>query len=694
MSANFLLEVGTEELPSSAIATWLEHMPRLFSEQAKSARLGHGALKVWATPRRLALWVESLAAAQTSFEELRQGPPVSIGRDAEGKPTRAALAFLQKQGLPENTPFQTIDSPKGPLLAVMVSEKGVPAREVLGALVVRCLGALPFGKSMRWGDGDKAISFSRPVRWLVALHGGEVVPFTYAHLTAGRQSRGHRFLANKTFDIASADAYQETLNKHFVDVDDAARQAQLAKLLDEAARSAGLVLLPDAFLLEENTRLVEWPHAIVGSFDKKFLELPRDVIISVLRNHQRYFALTDKHGALAASYVCVANTAQNVAKIKHGNDRVLRARLSDAAFFVAEDRKLALEAHAAKLAGITFHHKLGSVADKVARLQALLGRYESTVKELGVDVGELKQAAGLAKADLTTLSVGEFPELQGLLGAWLAQSEKLTANVVRAIAGHYQPKGAQDALPSDKLSAWVGLADRADTLVGCFGIGLQPSGSADPYALRRAALAIVRLMLDGPFELPLSTFLSWAYDAYPEGKLGKKEETINSVTDFVRRRLQAYFAENYSAAVVDACLEVWDFAYLRDLRERIVAVDALKSSEALASLAVLYKRAYNIAKTTEANAFDEALFEHGEERELAAALKALREPLNTAINSKKYTQALEMIAEKLRQPIDAFFAKVLVMAENPKIKANRLYLLRAVVEQVRRVVALDQLAQG
>jgi glycyl-tRNA synthetase beta chain len=457
--------------------------------------------------------------------------------------------------------------------------------------------------------------------------------------------------------------------------------------LEEAAGTLGGTLVDDLFLLEECTHLVEEPHVVPGGFDASFLDLPDSVIVSVMRDHQRYFAVRGQDERLLPRYLNVVNTALDPETIARGNDRVLRARLADARFFVDEDRKMPLADRVPRLDGVVFQNKLGSVGDKVRRMAELAaGLLE------GDEAVSARRAATLAKADLVTLIVGEFPELQGEMGCFYALEEGVEPTVAHAIRDHYRPRGASDALPQEPIGAAVAIADRIDTLVGCFGIGLIPSGSADPFALRRAALGVVRIGLEGPMDVDLRSLVGKAHGLFEVETLAPLEQVQDKLFTFFRARLKAVYAERFPTDLVEACLGAWDGASLRDFDARVEAVAAFKQLPAYESLAIAFKRAFNIAKDAPEGAPDPALFREDAERALADCFSSLAPRLDAWVGEGDYDAALKQVAHELREPVDRFFEEVLVMADDPAVRDNRLRLLGGIAGALTRIAHFHHLS--
>lgn len=693
MSRDLLLEIGAEELPASFVVHALDVMKATAGKLLEAARIvPAGEIRTHGTPRRLALVIPGLPDAQPDRKETVMGPPASAGVKPDGSFTPAAEGFAKKQGATIDA-VRVVETPKGKYLAVDVEEKGRPTAEVLPALLAQLCEKITFPKAMRWGAGEFA--FGRPIHWIVALHDRDVVGFTFAGVTSGRTSRGHRFLAPTEFELASAGEYLDALRTRHVLADMDERRRVMVERLHAAAAGLGGELAEDAFLLEECFSLVEEPFVVPGTIEARFLELPDDVIVSVMRTHQRYFAVRAKDGSLVPKYLNVVNTANDPAQIAKGNDSVLRARLSDGAFFVREDLKKKVwsspEVTLAALDRVVFQAKLGSIGAKVRRI----GRVAATLAPADAKAN-VARAVELAKADLLTYIVGEFPELQGAMGRWYALGDGVPAEVADAIRDHYKPAGAADSVPSQLVGAVVAVADRIDTLVGCFGIGLAPTGSNDPFALRRAALGLIRIALEGPIDVDFEAVVDAAVAAY-EGEVAfpkSADEIRGALRTFVRGRLEVFFRDQYPGDVVDAALAAWDGRSIRDLRARIVAVAAFRSAPEFESLAVAFKRAWNIAKDVPAIAPDATRYEAGPEKDLGDAFASARAGIESAVAGGDYDAALRLVASSLRAPIDTFFEKVFVMVEDEALRTNRLRLLRSIADAVRSIVHVELLAPG
>jgi glycyl-tRNA synthetase beta chain len=689
-----LLEIGVEELPASFVEAALAALPELAKKRLSALRLRHGNVRALGTPRRLALQVEALATRQPDVDEEVLGPPISAGLDKEGKPTRAAEAFARKLGV-EVAALRTVDTPKGKYLAGNKKETGRPAAELLHEVLAGLCAEIPFRKSMRWGDGEQA--FGRPVRWLVALYGNDVIPFTFGGITSGRTTQGHRFLSPAAIELSSPAGYAEKLAAAHVSVDPAARAGRMVERLRAKATELGGTLIEDEFLVGENLSLVEEPQIVAGSFETRFLALPEEVILEVAKGHQRYFGVRGPDGKLMPRYLAVVNTALAPDIIVRGNDRVMRARLSDAQFFFDEDKKQKLEARYPKLEGIVFHHRLGSVGSKVKRIVRLT-RLLSEALDLSAETRTVSiRAAELAKCDLVALMVGEFPELQGVMGRAYALAQGEPPAVADAIRDHYAPKGAHDATAPSAEAAVVALADRLDTLVGCFAVGLAPTGAADPYALRRACLGVLRTLLDRGWDLSIDALVKMAHGGLVEQtiKLDLDEAALRAkLGDFCRERLRNLLESELPSDVVDACLAV---AADRpdDARARAQALATL-DAETRAKVGEVFKRVANIAKDAPPGdpvpPAERESAPHAAETQLFEAHRELGKSLGDAATSGDYPRAFSTIASFAPKLSDYFLA-VFVMTDDVPLRENRLRLLRA-VRDACSTIAHFQLLQG
>jgi glycyl-tRNA synthetase beta chain len=709
MPLDLLLEIGCEELPSSFVDAALAALPGLITKRLGALRLTHGEARPFGSPRRLAVIVSGIADRQPDVEEEMTGPPATAAFDKEGKPTKGAEAFAKKLGV-DVSALRLVETPKGKYVAGTRKETGRSAKELLSKLLVESIAEIPFRKSMRWGTSD--VAFGRPIHWIVALLGEEVVDIEYAGAKSDRVTRGHRFLAPDTISLGSASEYVEKLARAHVQVDVDARKRTMVERLTARAKEIGGVLQEDSFLVNENAGLVEEPFIIDGGFEAGFLSLPDRLILDVMRTHQRYFGVRDEKGALLPKYLAIVNTAKAPETIRKGNDSVMRARLSDARFFVDTDRKAGLETYAKKLEGVRYHAKLGTVAEKVQRLaksaKDIAKSAASDVSREKIDLG-----AGLCKADLTSLTVGEFPEMQGHAGRDIALANGIDREVADAIAHHWlEPDALAEIGP---LGLLLGLADKLDHFVGGFAVGLAPTGANDPFSIRRAFNRAVSAYLvalrRGAFGKlpPLTELAQIAYDSYPS--LPKKWEQLEpELIAFMKARLVGLFDEAVDAGgntealagyraprdVVEACVEA-GFDNLADLRGRIGAVRDARGTPAFARLATAFKRASKITKDVAPGEPDEARFDHPAEKALWTAYAEARGVIQRATESGDYRKAVEATATAIADPIDTFFDKdkgVFVMAEDLAVRENRLRMLATIASALRGVARLELLEGG
>lgn len=677
-----LFEIGTEELPAGEIVPALAAIKRHIEAGAAADRLAIGAVHTYATPRRLAVVVEDVAPAAETVEETHMGPAAKIAFDADGNPTRAAQGFARGKGI-DPSALLRVETAKGEYVAAKVVNEGRAAADVFADVLSGAFAAIPWKKSMRWGWGDA--TFSRPVHWIVALLDDAVLPVTFTDVTSGRCSRGHRFHANHDVEIAHAGDYVEALHKAKVVVDiDARKQTILSGL--QGALEPGHVLVESEGLLDEVAQLVEWPVPLVGAFDEALLEVPREVLITSMATHQRYFAVERADGSLANRFAFVSNIeVERPQVIIDGNRRVLLARLEDAKFFFREDKKTRLDARGSKLEAVRYIEGLGSMQDRVARIMAL-SEHLSGLLYAGDDAvaGTSARASALCKADLATGMVYEFPELQGIMGRYYALADGEDADVAEAIAEHYRPQGPSDAVPATRAGAVVALADKLDAIAGCFALGLIPSGSADPYGLRRAALGVLRVLIEHGHAADLEALLGVAYDALPAGKLEPRAETIGKAFSFMQGRLRAMLAADAPTDIVDAVLPSLGSA-LPSASVRVDALTRMRAEADFEALAAGYKRAVNILRKVgddalldgSAPAPDVALYCEDAEGALGGALTEAEPKVAAAIDADDYDAAAAALLS-LKAPIDRFFDDVMVNTDDEAVRTNRQRLLARV----------------
>jgi len=671
---HFLVEIGTEELPPKALRSLMDAFARNLTAGIDDARLEHGDVQRYASPRRLAVLIESLASSQEDQSTTQKGPPVSIAFDDDGNLTAAGNAFAKKCGV-EPAELSRTTTDKGEWLSCDVVEAGRPTADLIPGLVEKALAELPIPRRMRWGAGDA--EFVRPVHWVVLLHGATVIDAEILGIKTGNMSRGHRFMGKDSVSISKASDYLSTLEKQGAVIADFERRRDLVidGVTAEADAVGGEVVDGEA-LFDEVTALVEWPVPLTGSFDEKYLELPREVVISTLTGHQRYFPVADKDGRLLPHFITVANIkSSDPEQVQSGNERVIHPRLADAAFFWDSDRRIPLGARNAALREVVYQRGLGSLADKSTRVASLTSFIAAALE---TDAANARRAAELSKCDLVTDMVGEFPDLQGTMGGYYARLDGEPATVAAAINEQYQPRFAGDALPGSIEGQMLALADRLDTLAGIFAIGKKPSGNRDPFGLRRAALGVVRILVECELDLDLHELIATAVDAQPPGK-HDPAEVKDDLYAYISERLRRYFLDrdkNLDTETFEA-VQARQPSSLVDFDRRLKALQVFISHESASSLAAANKRIANILKkadTTRDMAVKEKLFEDDAEKTLWAALTTTRDHVAPMLEAREYTAALDELAT-LRAAVDAFFDDVMVMADDKAIRNNRLALL-------------------
>jgi glycyl-tRNA synthetase beta chain len=678
MPADLLFEIGCEEIPAKMLARALADLPGMLEQRLATARLGHGAIRALGTPRRVAVIVKALVERQPDLDEEVVGPPASVAFAADGTLTKAGQGFAAKNGVdPTGLAKKEVAGKKGLYVVAKRHVAGTETRALLPELLRELAAAIPWPKSMQWGWSE--IKFVRPVQWLVALYGGEVVPFQWAGQTAGRKSRGHRFLANEFHDIASADSYVETLRGAKVIVDPETRRATVQGELSRLETETGLHVRPDPALLDEVIHLGEYPVGISGQFDRAYLEVPEEMIVTAMRTHQRYFAMETKDGKLANRFATMAATVvRDKQVVAHGNEKVLASRLSDARFFFGEDRKHTFEEWNKTLDDVVFQAKLGdrakTIGNKIARIEQIVYNAPAGLRiksEIALAI------AKYCKADLASKAVGEFPELQGVMGKHYAHHHRQPEAVALGIEQHWWPKGQGAELPQSPEAAIVSIADKIDTVVGCFAVGLEPSGSADPFGLRRAAIGIWQILLDrgwGDAYLAVSKAAQAALQAQ-----GVALQDPAKLDEFFRARLRGIFIDqDIPAQDADAAL-AQDFRDPVDARARALACAKI-SREARE----VFKRVANIlddarAKQIQIGAAPSSklyVAEGNVEHKLHAAIAEAQQREAAARAERNYPAVFESL-ERLRPTVAAFFDKggVMVMDPDPKLRDNRLALL-------------------
>jgi glycyl-tRNA synthetase beta chain len=686
--ADLLVEIGTEELPPKALKGLRDAFAGAVASGLSEAGIGAAEVRSYAAPRRLALLCRDVPLRQPDQTQERRGPALAAAFDEEGNPTRAAQGFAGSCGVGVEA-LERLETDKGAWLVHRQVEPGRPAAELIPAVVERALAALPIPKRMRWGDSDA--EFVRPVHWVVLLLGDAVVETEILGVAAGRETLGHRFHHPAALYIAEPAAYApllQTEGRVMPDFD--SRREAILGQVEEAARKLGGRALIEPDLLDEVTALVEWPSAITGHFETRFLDVPQEALISTMQDNQKYFPVVDERGRLMPHFVTVSNIeSREPERVREGNERVIRPRFADAEFFWNQDRRQPLESHLEALRHVVFERRLGSLYDKTERVARLCARLADL---LGVDHGEATRAAMLSKCDLQTHMVFEFTELQGTMGRYYARHGGEPETVARALEEQYWPRHAGDALPETGVGQVLALADRLDTLVGIFATGQKPTGARDPYGLRRAALGVLRILIERELDLDLLALLHGAAEGY-QGKDVDAAAAVEPVFEYMMERLRAYYTDRgIGVDVFEAVLACRPVRPL-DFDRRVRGVEHFRGLPEAETLAAAHKRIHNILKKVEGTLpekIDPARFTEDAERALYERLEALRETALPRFEAGEYTEGLTVLAG-LREPVDTFFDQVLVMAEDAAVRDNRVALLNSLSALFLEVADMSRL---
>lgn len=688
MSHDFLVEIGTEELPPTALKSLSEAFAQGIEQGLREQNLTFASAEAYATPRRLAVLVKDLPA-QTPVEDVTVwGPPAAIAFDKDGKPTKAALGFASKNGI-DASDLQVENDGKTDKLFSHSKAGGAETRSLLAGIVDKALAGLPIAKRMRWGASRA--EFVRPVHWAVMLLDGDVVEANILGVTAGRQTRGHRFHHNKSIELSNPVEYVVKLrNPGYVVARFAERQELVRKQVEAAGKNLGGKAVIDADLLDEVTALVEWPVALAGNFEKRFLEVPAEALVSSMKEHQKYFHVVDAEGALLPHFITLSNIeSKDPAQVIAGNEKVIRPRLSDAAFFFETDKKTTLQAQRERLHNIVFQAQLGTLFDKTERIAKLAVHI---AKAIDADATLAERAGQLSKADLVSAMVYEFADMQGIAGYYYARNDSEPNDVAAAMQEQYLPRFAGDELPITTTGAIVALADRLDTLIGIFGIGQVPTGSKDPFGLRRASLGALRIMVEKQLPLDLRDLLQTAlsnYGALPEG-----ETAVETTLNYMLERFRAWYEEAAIPSEVFQAVSAKNLSHPLDINNRVYAVSEFCKLPEAAALAAANKRVSNIlAKQDEvlAGELQTALLQEAAEKQLAEELNAMRVQVEPMLAAQDYTQALATLAG-LRKSVDTFFDDVMVMTDDEALRNNRLALLQQLRQLFLQVADISHLA--
>ena len=674
----FLLEIGTEEIPAGYIKPALKGLSSLILQRMDDARIEHGKARTFGTPRRLAVEVADVAGKQNPLTTEITGPPEKIAFDEDNRPTLAAKKFAEKLGISVNS-LTIKNTKKGRYLCARKTEGGLATSTLLKNILPDVILSIPFPKKMKWAD--LSIEFARPIHSALALLGDKVVPFVLGNVKSGRYIFGHSFMSPGRIRLSKPDDYIEILRSNYVLIDPKERKKHVVRGIDKAAGDCGGKVLQDDDLVDIVTNLVEYPAVVAGNFDKEFLELPREVLITAMREHQKYFAVIDKKNNLMPNFIAVNNTlVRDMSLVAKGHERVLRARLKDAQFFYRSDVERPFEDLVEKLKGVLFQAGLGTVYDKVMRVQKL-AEYLAEVANFDSDFKQkVLRAAYLCKADLVSQVVVEFPKLQGVMGRVYAAAAGEADIVASAIEEYYRPTYSGGQLPETETGAILAIADKIDSICGCFIIEMIPTGASDPYALRRQGIGIVQIMLDKGFSFSLSELIEKSVTVFGERNTDEVKRISDRIYLFLQNRIAYLLSEEgFSKDVIAAVIAV-SIDNMPNVWNRVRALEKLKAKPDFEPLAIAFKRVVNIIKKAghfETNKVDENLFEHECEAVLFADYKKIKEKVLDDLDKGLFEQALFDIAS-LRDSVDVFFDGVLVMAEDSSIRNNRLSLLKQI----------------
>ena len=687
MNKKLLFEIGTEEIPARFIAKTKADMKGYLEKTLKELHIEYKSIELKCTPRRFVVVIDELAENQATVEEELKGPAKKIAFDENNNPSKALLGFLKGKDIsPEEVYFKTVG--KDEYAHIKLTKEGQAVKGLLKDIFEGMIKSTTFPKSMRWGG--KNIRFVRPIRYFVCLMDEEVIDFEIEGIKTGNITKGHRFLGSSEIVINTPDEYEAKLKENFVILDDEQRKALILEQCKAVADSLGGTLMMDEDLLEEVNYIVEYPTAFYGEFDESYLSLPKEAIITPMKEHQRYFPVLDADGKLLNKFITVRNgDSYAIDNVKRGNEKVLDARLSDALFFYHEDTKKPLEAYVERLDTIVFQQKLGTILDKTKRIQNLS---EKIAKALALTLPNLDRAAYLSKADLTTAMVFEFTELQGIMGRYYANLSNEPSEVAEAIYEHYLPRFAGDELPSTNEGIILALSDRLDSVSGFFAIGIQPTGSQDPYALRRQALGILNIMMEKKLDVRLFDLLDLALENFDFEDMDK-QSVKSDLMSFFELRLKNLFTDmGIRYDVVDAIINIEDSNPF-DLLIRAKDLDAWVKNNSVTEALQTFSRISNISKEAIAGKVDEALFAHDSEAKLNTAYNSIKAEVEAMLARREYVKALELLIS-IKDSVDEFFDSVMIMDENMDIRANRLAMLSNIRTTMESVADLSKIVNA
>ncbi|MFI5322260.1 MAG: glycine--tRNA ligase subunit beta [Thermodesulfobacteriota bacterium] len=693
MGKELILEIGTEEIPAGFMKDAIDNLSEIASRELAESALSYGNISSFGTPRRLTLRVTDLSDKQEDQSRESYGPPVRIAFDEKGNPTKATIGFTKSQGV-DVSELVRVEREKGEFLAVIREIKGQKTEKLLKEILPRIIAEIPFRKSMKWGDGETV--FARPIRWILAVYKGKTIHFNVEEVKSSGKSYGHRFMNPKSFAVSDWSDYAKGLEKGFVILNQDERKGLIEKGIHELADKLGGTALNDEELLETVTHLVEYPVVLKGNFEERFLELPKEVLISVMKNHQKYFPLFAKSddGKLLHNFIFVAGTkAKDSQVVVKGNERVIKARFTDARFFYDEDRSTPLIEKNNKLKGMVFLSNLGTYQDKMERLKELatdIGR------ELGLEPhADITRAAELSKADLATQMIFEFPELQGIMGRYYALLSGEKKEVARAIEEQYKPTSREADLPETAIGSVLSIADKADTISACFISGLVPTGNSDPYALRRQAIGILNIILDKNYHLNINELLRGSLKTIIDQMAGKFSDPqgiiLAEVSGFIKERFRnIMISDGFPQDVVEAVISA-GFDDPVEAKRKIEALSEFRKAPGFDSLGIAFKRVVNIVKGQPKDGVKESLLVEPVEKELFLSFTETREKVGRKIIDRNYSESLSIMKE-LKEPVDKFFDNVLVMDENLELRRNRLSMLREIRELFFKIADFSKLS--
>ncbi len=668
---DLFLEIGSEEIPAGYLTPALNYLERELTGFLNKSHISLGSLRKLGTPRRLVIACSNMEARQKDVLEKHLGPNVKIAFDSEGKPTKAAIGFARGKGI-DVSALERESTPKGEVLCARIEKKGQATRALLEEYLPQLICALPFPKKMRWGS--HALPYARPLHWVTALFGRDLLNFEVGPVVSSNTSRGHRFLNPELFSVDGLDSYLTECKSRNVMIDPEERKQSIQAQVKDLARGVKGQVADDPELLDEVNFLVEYPYPVLCDFESAYLELPKELLVITMRHHQRYFPVEDAEGKLLPYFITISNMEPGPGQeIKNGNERVLRARLEDARFFYEEDKKRPLESYVDRLQGVVFQKDLGTSYEKMERFSRIAQSIAESVYPEGVE--SVQRAARLCKADLETQMVYEFPELQGIMGGYYATHSNESSEVAKAIQEHYRPAFSGDDLPSTPVGAIVAVADKLDTILGCIGVGLLPSGSEDPYGLRRHSLGIIQIVQDRGWAISLDQWIDIGLQLLSAKIKLKPEEIRQHTLDLFQQRFKSMFnSEGFPYDAVDAVLSTGIDSFV-DVRAKVAAFSDLKKQSHFEPLAIAFRRVVSILKEGGEGEVDPALFQEAGESNLFEAYQKISGPVEQHIRNKEFAQALEKIVE-IKPAVDGFFDQVMVMVEDERVKKNRLALLK------------------